>query len=114
MNTNSDVSRAVVIGATIIGAGLFMTILGYFDRDLTTTSIFNITTGDEILVVDLSLRYKLKMMQYIGPVLMGFGTFLLIIACVITLESRDRHAMVNISISFPSNLTHFLDYSRGV
>jgi hypothetical protein len=33
-------------------------------------------------------------MQYVGPVLMGFGTFLLIIACVITLESRDRHAQI--------------------
>lgn len=31
-------------------------------------------------------------MQYIGPIFMGIGMFLLIIACVITLESRDRHA----------------------
>lgn len=33
-------------------------------------------------------------MQYIGPILMGIGTFVLIIACVITLESRDKHAQV--------------------
>lgn len=52
------------------------------------------TSGDELTIVDASLRYKLKSMQYVGPVLMGFGTFLLIIACVITLESRDRHAQI--------------------
>ncbi|CAD5207099.1 unnamed protein product [Bursaphelenchus okinawaensis] len=86
--------RAVVIGAIIICLGLFMTVLGYFDRDLTTSSIYNMTTGDEIVVIDASLRYKLKSMQYVGPVLMGLGTFLLIIACVITLESRDRHAQI--------------------
>ncbi|KAI6178475.1 hypothetical protein M3Y98_00504700 [Aphelenchoides besseyi] len=86
--------RAVVIGSTIIAAGLFMTILGYFDRDLTTTTVFNKTTGDEVLIVDASLRYKLTSFRYIGPVLMGIGTFLLIIACVIALESRDRHAQI--------------------
>ncbi|KAI6225983.1 hypothetical protein M3Y95_00754400 [Aphelenchoides besseyi] len=86
--------RAVVIGSTIIAAGLFMTILGYFDRDLTTTTVYNKTTGDEVLIVDASLRYKLTSFRYIGPVLMGIGTFLLIIACVIALESRDRHAQI--------------------
>ncbi|KAI6241231.1 hypothetical protein M3Y99_00347000 [Aphelenchoides fujianensis] len=86
--------RAVVIGGCIIAAGLFMTVLGYFDRDLTTTSVFNSTTGEEVLIVDASLRYKLTSFRYIGPVLMGIGTFLLIIACVIALESRDRHAQI--------------------
>uniref|UniRef100_A0A914XZ74 Uncharacterized protein n=1 Tax=Panagrolaimus superbus TaxID=310955 RepID=A0A914XZ74_9BILA len=33
-------------------------------------------------------------MQYIGPVCMGFGAFAMIIACVMTLESRDRHAQI--------------------
>uniref|UniRef100_A0A1I7S925 Col_cuticle_N domain-containing protein n=1 Tax=Bursaphelenchus xylophilus TaxID=6326 RepID=A0A1I7S925_BURXY len=134
--------RAVVVGGIIIALGLLMTILGYFDRDLTTrrdfcpvrrfprslssapsfhlqctvqtprihfnglpdglqpifncfqSTLYNMTTGDEIVVIDASLRYKLKSMQYVGPVLMGLGTFLLIIACVITLESRDRHAQI--------------------
>ncbi|KAK6022391.1 hypothetical protein OSTOST_11917 [Ostertagia ostertagi] len=33
-------------------------------------------------------------MQYLGPILMGIGSFILIIACVVTLESRDKHAQV--------------------
>lgn len=63
-----------------------MTVIGYFDRDLTTvsstrpwsgrneiiqTSLFNVTTGDEVMVVDASLRFKLKSMQYIGPILVS-------------------------------------------
>uniref|UniRef100_A0A8R1HN81 Uncharacterized protein n=1 Tax=Caenorhabditis japonica TaxID=281687 RepID=A0A8R1HN81_CAEJA len=33
-------------------------------------------------------------MQYLGPILMGIGSFILIIACVVTLESRDKHAQI--------------------
>ena len=32
--------------------------------------------------------------QYLGPILMGIGSFILIIACVVTLESRDKHAQI--------------------
>lgn len=53
-----------------------------------------------ITIIDDSLRYKLKSMQYIGPILMGIGMFLLIIACVITLESRDKHAQVKNIINY--------------
>uniref|UniRef100_A0A1I7T2X6 Uncharacterized protein n=1 Tax=Caenorhabditis tropicalis TaxID=1561998 RepID=A0A1I7T2X6_9PELO len=40
------------------------------------------------------IQYQLKSMQYLGPILMGIGSFILIIACVVTLESRDKHAQI--------------------
>ncbi|RCN28519.1 hypothetical protein ANCCAN_25737, partial [Ancylostoma caninum] len=43
---------------------------------------------------DRVVQYQLKSMQYLGPILMGIGSFILIIACVVTLESRDKHAQV--------------------
>lgn len=50
--------------------------------------------GDALLHNQHWFRFLLKSMQYVGPVLMGIGMFLLIIACVISLESRDRHAQI--------------------
>ncbi|KAI1731559.1 hypothetical protein Ddc_00383 [Ditylenchus destructor] len=86
--------QLLIAASVIIVIGLLMTIVGYFDYDLTTTFIFNATLGANIPIVDDAMRYKLKAMQYIGPVLMGIGTFLLIVCCVITLESRDKHAQI--------------------
>lgn len=45
--------------------------------------------------MDDTKRVLFKGMQYFGPVCMGFGAFAMIIACVMTLESRDRHAQVS-------------------
>jgi len=86
--------RIVIGGMAIMVLGLLMTVMGYFDRDLAAAALFNSTTGISHVIVDDSLRYKLKSMQYIGPIMMGVGMFMLIISCVITLESRDRHAQI--------------------
>ncbi|CAJ0584488.1 unnamed protein product, partial [Mesorhabditis spiculigera] len=69
-----------------------MTALGYFDKTLSQYQVLNNGTAEE--KTDFVIAYQLKSLQYIGPVLMGIGTFILIIACVITLESRDKHAQV--------------------
>lgn len=61
------------------------------------TTAFNGTFGANTEVVDHVMRVQLKSMQYLGPVMMGLGTFCLILACVLTLESRDRHAQVSSS-----------------
>ncbi|CAJ0567853.1 unnamed protein product, partial [Mesorhabditis spiculigera] len=71
-----------------------MTALGYFDKTLSQYQVLNNGTAEE--KTDFVIAYQLKSLQYIGPVLMGIGTFILIIACVITLESRDKHAQVSI------------------
>ncbi|KAH7723658.1 Protein R05D7.3 c [Aphelenchoides avenae] len=84
--------RFVVGGTIIITVGLVFTVLGYFDKQFSTTTAFNGTFGANTEVVDHVVRVQFKSMQYLGPVMMGFGTFMLILACVLTLESRDRHA----------------------
>ncbi|CAJ0963866.1 unnamed protein product, partial [Mesorhabditis belari] len=84
--------RAVIFGCIVISVGLGMTALGYFDKHFSMyTEHIN---GTEIERIDRVIAYQLKSLQYIGPILMGIGTFVLIIACVITLESRDKHTQV--------------------
>ncbi|PIO53078.1 hypothetical protein TELCIR_25603, partial [Teladorsagia circumcincta] len=53
-----------------------------------------IIDGEVNVYHDRVVQYQLKSMQYLGPILMGIGSFILIIACVVTLESRDKHAQV--------------------
>uniref|UniRef100_A0A914RD07 Uncharacterized protein n=1 Tax=Parascaris equorum TaxID=6256 RepID=A0A914RD07_PAREQ len=45
---------------------------------------YNKETDEKEIVINLSKRYQLKSLQYVGPILMGVGSFILIIACVIT------------------------------
>ncbi|EFP02739.1 hypothetical protein CRE_28328 [Caenorhabditis remanei] len=84
--------RAVIFGCIIIVVGLAMTVLGYFDKYFSEK--IEIIDGNEHVTYDRMIQYQLKSMQYLGPILMGIGSFILIIACVVTLESRDKHAQI--------------------
>uniref|UniRef100_A0AC34QGI2 Uncharacterized protein n=1 Tax=Panagrolaimus sp. JU765 TaxID=591449 RepID=A0AC34QGI2_9BILA len=86
--------KAVIFGAIFIASGFAMTVLGYFDKELATEIIFNSTIQAETSQLDNTKRLFFKAMQYIGPILMGFGAICLIVACVMTLESRDKHAEI--------------------
>ncbi|OZC12926.1 hypothetical protein X798_00561 [Onchocerca flexuosa] len=107
--------RAIVFGLFIIAFGILMTVLGYFDVYLSqgtlrsgigsidkvilhswNTSTNRITLRNRNNKIDKifttwAMRYFFKSLQYIGPIAMGIGTFILIIACVITFESRDKN-----------------------
>lgn len=41
-------------------------------------------------------QFLLRSLQFFGPILMAIGAFMLIAACVITLENRDSHARVSV------------------
>ncbi|EYC04670.1 hypothetical protein Y032_0086g1918 [Ancylostoma ceylanicum] len=84
--------RAVIFGCIVIAVGLAMTVLGYFDKQFSER--IEVVDGTVNVYHDRVVQYQLKSMQYLGPILMGIGSFILIIACVVTLESRDKHAQV--------------------
>ncbi|VDO25533.1 unnamed protein product [Onchocerca flexuosa] len=98
--------RAIVFGLFIIAFGILMTVLGYFDVYLSqgtlrsgigsidkvilhswNTSTNRITLRNRNNKIDKifttwAMRYFFKSLQYIGPIAMGIGTFILIIACM--------------------------------
>uniref|UniRef100_A0A914WU25 Uncharacterized protein n=1 Tax=Plectus sambesii TaxID=2011161 RepID=A0A914WU25_9BILA len=86
--------RAVVFGTILIVLGIVMAVIGYFDEALSTEKYFNVTTQTEHKIINAAKRFQFKSLQYIGPIVMGIGSFILMIACVMTLESRDKHAQV--------------------
>ncbi|CAI5437483.1 unnamed protein product [Caenorhabditis angaria] len=85
--------RAVIFGCIIIVVGLSMAVLGYFDIHFSERVRLD-SNGSQVITHDKFIQYQLKSMQYLGPILMGIGSFILIIACVVTLESRDKHAQI--------------------
>lgn len=84
--------RAVIFGCVVIVIGLAMTVLGYFDKQFSER--MEVVEGSVVIYHDRIVQYQLKSMQYLGPILMGIGSFILIIACVVTLESRDKHTQL--------------------
>ncbi|VBB25450.1 unnamed protein product [Acanthocheilonema viteae] len=86
--------RAIVFGGIIITFGILMTILGYFDVYLSQEIVYSRDDGTDKVFTNWTKRYLLKSLQYLGPVLMGIGSFVLIVACVITLESRDKNTQI--------------------
>ncbi|MCP9260932.1 hypothetical protein DINM_004332 [Dirofilaria immitis] len=86
--------RAIVFGGVIIIFGILMTILGYFDVYLSQETVHNGDDGTDKISTNWTKRYLFKSLQYLGPIAMGIGSFILIIACVITLESRDKNTQI--------------------
>ncbi|KAL3998308.1 hypothetical protein ACH3XW_14535 [Acanthocheilonema viteae] len=93
-NTLWVACRAIVFGGIIITFGILMTILGYFDVYLSQEIVYSRDDGTDKVFTNWTKRYLLKSLQYLGPVLMGIGSFVLIVACVITLESRDKNTQI--------------------
>ena len=70
-----------------------MSFMGFY-AEYFATSIQTIQTAEngteKYLHINTALRYHIANFMYIGPLLMGLGTFLAIVACVIVLETRDK------------------------
>uniref|UniRef100_A0AC35FN29 Uncharacterized protein n=1 Tax=Panagrolaimus sp. PS1159 TaxID=55785 RepID=A0AC35FN29_9BILA len=66
----------------------------FLDNISSGSVVYNSTLQTKMSEINDTKRVLFKGMQYIGPICMGFGAFAMIIACVMTLESRDRHAQI--------------------
>ncbi|KRZ42077.1 hypothetical protein T4C_12614 [Trichinella pseudospiralis] len=76
----SALCRISLSGSLLLAAGVAMSIVGYYSRQ--EASVF--AASDPLVPL-----------SYLGPVVMGAGAFILIIVCVVTLESRDKNESKN-------------------
>lgn len=83
----------------IVGLGFFLIIFGavmcnfaFHARRLSSDVILaNSTIATDATVITDKTKYDgLRSLTYIGPSLMGLGIFIIIIACVLLLDKRDR------------------------
>ncbi len=79
-------------GSLIMFGGMVMSFMGYY-AEFFATSIQTVTVNNTVhqtLHINSALKFHIQNFMYIGPLLMGVGTFLAIVACVIVLETRDK------------------------
>ena len=88
--------RAVTIGIALIITGISLTVIGYlsdqrdYKEHLEMSRKFENYTSTKFK----EGRMHLSNISFSGPVVLGTGGFLVIVACVMTLEARDNAAKI--------------------
>ncbi|XP_036344676.1 uncharacterized protein LOC118753905 [Rhagoletis pomonella] len=84
--------RALILGLTLMVLGAGMAIIGYYADYLSTGSELR---GNATVRVKNDLKgFHLNNLSYVGPIVMGFGGFIVVASCVMTFEARDSAAKV--------------------
>ncbi|XP_059217076.1 uncharacterized protein LOC106094612 isoform X3 [Stomoxys calcitrans] len=84
--------RALILGVTLLLLGAGMATLGYYADHL---SIGSELRGNATVRVKNDLKgFHLNNFSYVGPIVMGFGGFIVVASCVMTFEARDSAAKV--------------------
>ncbi|XP_075163133.1 uncharacterized protein LOC142235760 [Haematobia irritans] len=84
--------RALILGVTLLLLGAGMATLGYYADYL---SIGSELRGNATARVKNDLKgFHLNNFSYVGPIVMGFGGFIVVASCVMTFEARDSAAKV--------------------
>ncbi|XP_017843043.1 uncharacterized protein LOC108600157 isoform X1 [Drosophila busckii] len=84
--------RALILGLTLMLLGAGMATLGYYADHLSTGSELR---GNVTVRVKNDLKgFHLNNFSYVGPIVMGFGGFIVVASCVMTFEARDSAAKV--------------------
>lgn len=87
-----SVCRALVFGTLLIALGCAMSTIGYYKEYFATEAIR--TDNETITFINYSTRTQFESLSYIGPCVMGCGMFVLMLACVMTLEGRDLNTQI--------------------
>ena len=77
-----------LVGLVILLGGAAMCTTGYYAKHFASSPMSN---GSHIVTqVDRSKEFHMYNMTFVGPVIMGCGCFVIIIACVVVCEQRDK------------------------
>lgn len=88
-STFYSVCRATLFGILLIGLGAAMSTLGYYKDHFATESVHNGNSSENF--INSSTRRQYESLSYVGPCIMGVGAFVLMIACVMTMEGREQN-----------------------
>ncbi|XP_055912903.1 uncharacterized protein LOC129946668 [Eupeodes corollae] len=84
--------RALILGMILMLLGAGMATVGYYADQLSVGS--EIRGNSTIRVKNESKGFHLNNLSYVGPIVMGFGGFIVVASCVMTFEARDSAAKV--------------------
>ncbi|KAL4707673.1 hypothetical protein ACJJTC_014854 [Scirpophaga incertulas] len=84
--------RALSAGLLLMLLGAAMAVIGYYADTLSVAQ--EIRGNSTVSVKDEARGFHLNNLSYAGPIVMGFGGFIVVAACVMTFEARDSAAKV--------------------
>ncbi|KPI97354.1 hypothetical protein RR46_09261 [Papilio xuthus] len=84
--------RALSAGLLLMLLGSAMAVIGYYADTLSVAQ--EIRGNATVSVKDEARGFHLNNLSYAGPIVMGFGGFIVVAACVMTFEARDSAAKV--------------------
>ncbi|XP_050529588.1 uncharacterized protein LOC126899073 isoform X2 [Daktulosphaira vitifoliae] len=88
--------KALSFGLFLMAIGAIMAIIGYYAEQLSSDDILTkIDGGNSSSTATKSAKkssHTLYKLSYAGPIVMGVGGFIVVAACVMTFEARDRAA----------------------
>nr|XP_037870017.1 uncharacterized protein LOC105842370 isoform X2 [Bombyx mori] len=84
--------RALSAGLLLMLLGGAMAVIGYYADTLSVAE--EIRGNATVSVKDEARGFHLNNLSYAGPIVMGFGGFIVVAACVMTFEARDSAAKV--------------------
>ncbi|CAH0398766.1 unnamed protein product [Chilo suppressalis] len=84
--------RALSAGLLLMLLGAAMAVIGYYADTLSVAQ--EIRGNATVSVKDEARGFHLNNLSYAGPIVMGFGGFIVVAACVMTFEARDSAAKV--------------------
>ncbi|XP_073947159.1 uncharacterized protein isoform X2 [Choristoneura fumiferana] len=84
--------RALSAGLLLMLLGAAMAVIGYYADTLSVDE--EVRGNATVSVKDEARGFHLNNLSYAGPIVMGFGGFIVVAACVMTFEARDSAAKV--------------------
>ncbi|XP_072947729.1 uncharacterized protein [Epargyreus clarus] len=84
--------RALSAGLLLMLLGTAMAVIGYYADTLSVAQ--EVRGNATVSVKDEARGFHLNNLSYAGPIVMGFGGFIVVAACVMTFEARDSAAKV--------------------
>ncbi|XP_030037239.1 uncharacterized protein LOC115452780 isoform X1 [Manduca sexta] len=84
--------RALSAGLLLMLLGAAMAVIGYYADILSVAE--EVRGNATVSVKDEARGFHLNNLSYAGPIVMGFGGFIVVAACVMTFEARDSAAKV--------------------
>ena len=69
-----------------------MCVVGYYAEYFATTETISTTVNgtDIVIIKDSSMQFHIKNLTFVGPIFMGIGAFIIVVACVVVFETRDK------------------------
>ena len=80
------------LGFLVLCGGTAMCVVGYYSEYFATSETISTTVNgtDIVIIKDSTMQFHIRNLTFVGPIFMGIGAFIIVVACVVVFETRDK------------------------